>query len=110
MLSSMFPNCCGINILSDLGYVPTGDARAAREKSFLVQVSGQIKEAALRHRGLLLAVSQKQNGPMYNLLIKKGFKRLEAFSNPNSGNKVILMGYNLVEKGKAKPRRAVANA
>ena len=75
----VFPNCCGINIVYDLGYKPSETT-----------IQNQIDIARHQRRGIVLIAISEEQPSVKKTLEKMKFKCVYKFINPNSGNTVFL--------------------
>ena len=78
-----FENCCGIDILSDLG-----GKQVDLQKTLTTLVRTHIV------RSLVVAATSEEQPGAEEFLKAKGFKIATTFANRNSGNKVTLWYLN----------------
>jgi hypothetical protein len=97
-----FPNCCGIQVLTDLdvdrvwGYDDYGHygARPLDKK----EVAEQLKDliwSAKGCAGKLMATSNENQGIIRPFLRKFGFKKIRGFVNPNTDNYITVWELDL---------------
>lgn len=85
------PFCCTATVL---GEASPGEAMEAFDKCIEQAVKGEGLES--EKAGLLLYTLDDANQkPKHAILLKHGFKALETFESPQSGNNITLFGFVL---------------
>lgn len=86
MRSEQFPECCGLNVISDLWDMTSIDLKRA------------VAEARCERRGGIIAVTATGQSGEASKLRANGFKDLREFRNPNTGNTLTVWFLELTRK------------
>lgn len=83
-----FPNCCGITVLNDFGWSLSNIGANKNKKLKIKEILEEVEYYnGIRKRGLILiALNNEQNNVFSDILLKIGYKLIEAFVNAPEGS------------------------